>query len=155
MPTHLEIVARLKQESALSSLGSASTAELGEYAAALCTPNAFGEFGDRQFPQICETVHIHLLRAHITDLQKHVANLHGHITNLNTSNTKIQKLVVVLTVASLFGAGGQIWFAYKADKKSEQTSPPVAVQPQTPNPQSSAPIPVANPSSGQTTKKQP
>lgn len=148
MPTQLELISLLKRTDVTGALGAASTAELEAYASALCHPGAYGEFGDRQFPQICETVRVHLLRAHIQALQ-------SHITKLDEKSTKLSWLVVVLTVASLFGAGGQIWFAYKADKKSEQTSPSVAASPQTTPSQQTAPSPAATQVSGQPIKKLP
>ena len=80
MPTHLETVSQLKSLAMSGALSESTTTELETYAAALCHPNAFGEFGAIQFPQICETVRVHLLRAHIESLQEHVVGLHGHIT---------------------------------------------------------------------------
>ena len=133
MGTTADTLRQLQQEALSGGLGNASAETLDAYAAVLCHSQAFSHFGAHEFPQICETVRIHLLRAHIARLQ-------AHITALDAKNTKLSWLVVVLTVASLFGAGGQIWFAYKADKKSEQTSLSVATQPQKPAPQSSSPI---------------
>ena len=126
-----------------------------EFSAALCRSKAFTHFGSNQYPQICETIRTHLLRAHIETLQSHVTELHDHITNLNDSNTKLQKLVVVLTVASLIGTGAQVWFAAKADKTPEEKSPATASQPQNPTAQSATPIQAAAPSSDQAKKKIP
>jgi len=130
-------------------------ARLEHFAAIICRPQASSHFGASQFPQICETVRTHLLRAHIETLQGHVTELHDHITNLNESNTKLQKLVVVLTVASLIGTGAQVWFAAKADKTPEGKSPATASQPQTPTAQSAPPTQAVVPSSGPATKKAP
>jgi hypothetical protein len=128
---------------------------LEEFSVFLCKSQAFSHFGASEFPQICETVRTHLLRAHIETLQGHVTELHDHITTLNDSNTKLQKLVVVLTVASLIGTGAQVWFAAKADKTPEEKSPATASQLQPPTGQSVAPIQAAAPSSGQARKKAP
>lgn len=107
MPTLLETVARLKDESVSGALAKASKADLEAYAAALCHPNACAEMGDRLFPQICETVRVHLLRAHIESLQEHVVDLHDHITNLNRKNTKTQAWVIALAIAALISTGIQ------------------------------------------------
>ena len=115
----------LRQHANRDGFASASTAELEKYATALCHSQAFTHFGEREYPQLCETVRVHLLRAHI-------AALHNHITALDAKNTTLSWLVIALTVASLFGAGSQIWFAYKADKRAEQTTPPVVTPQQTP-----------------------
>lgn len=132
-------------------ISESSTSDLNKFAAALCHSQAYSAFGDHEFHQICETVRTHLLRAHIETLQGHVTELHDHITNLNGSNTKLQKLVVVLTVASLIGTGAQVWFAAKADKTPEEKSPATASQLQTPTVQSATPIQAAAPSSYQAT----
>lgn len=155
MPTHLETVARLKQESVRDALGHASKADLEAYAAALCNPNAFGEFGDRQFPQICETVRIHLLRAHVESLQDHVVELHNHITKLNTSNSNVQKWVIALAVASLIGTAVQVIAAIRSELRAE---PPTLLSSP---PQQQSTLPAATPSqalplsSGQSRKKTP
>jgi hypothetical protein len=54
---------------------SATTTQLEHFAVALCHPHAFSFFGNNQFPQICETVRLHLLRAHIDTLQSHITKL--------------------------------------------------------------------------------
>lgn len=106
-----EILSQLKRETFSGNLANASTEKLNEYAASLCHPQAFSVFGAHEFPQICETVRIHLLRAHIEVLQ-------NHITSLDGKNTKLSWLVVVLTIASLIGTASQIWYADKADKRA-------------------------------------
>ena len=134
---------QLKQDAFSGALGKASAATLGEYAAALCHSQAFSVFGAHEFPQISETVRIHLLRAHIEALQ-------AHITELDAKNTSLSRLVVALTVAALLVGIPQIWFAYKADKRSEQETKTVAApQPAPPTPsasQSHAARPTASPS---------
>ena len=50
-------------------------------------------FKGLQFPQICETVRIHLLRAHIARLQT-------HITALDAKNTKLTIWVIALATAA-------------------------------------------------------
>jgi hypothetical protein len=98
---------QLKQDAFSGALGKASAATLGEYAAALCHSQAFSLFGVHEFPQISETVRIHLLRAHIESLQSHVVELHDHITTLNKSNAKIQHWVIALSVAAVIGTAVQ------------------------------------------------
>lgn len=58
--------------------------------------------------------------------------LQRHIDRLNKQNSKTQWLVVALTVASLIGTGSQVWYADKADKKSEEKAPSIATQQQMP-----------------------
>lgn len=123
MATIEEILMQLQKEAFSGALAKASTETLEEYAAALCHSQAFTAFGDRQFPQICETVRVHLLRAHIGVLQK-------HITALDAKNTMLSWLVVALTVASLIGSASQIWYAYKADKRVETETKSIAAQQQ-------------------------
>ena len=94
MGTTEDILTQLKRDAFSGDLSKASKADLERYAGALCHSQAFSVFGERQFQQVCESVRIHLLRAHIDSLQR-------HITDLNAKNTKIQKWVIVLAVAAL------------------------------------------------------
>ena len=119
MGTTEETLSLLRREAFSGSLSNASTEKLNEYAAALCHSQAFSMFGAHEFPQVCETVRIHLLRAHIEVLQK-------HITTLDEKNTRLSWLVIVLTVASLIGTASQIWYADKADKRAIEDSKPIA-----------------------------
>lgn len=122
---------QLKKDAFTGDLGTASARTLGEYAAALCHSQAFSVFGSSEFPQIAETVRIHLLRAHIEALQ-------AHITDLDAKNSSLSRLVVALTVAALIVGIPQIWFAYKADKRSElETRTVAAPQPTPPTPSAS------------------
>jgi hypothetical protein len=77
-------------------------AQLERFAVILCHKHAFTFFGNNQFPQICETVRLHLLRAHMDALQ-------AHITDLNRKNTMLQVLVIFLAAASLLSSGVQIY----------------------------------------------
>ena len=52
-------------------------------------------------------------------LKRHLDKLQAHIGLLNSQNTRTQYLVIALTVASLIGSGVQVWYAYRADVKSE------------------------------------
>lgn len=76
-------------------------AQLERFAVVLCHKHAFAFFGNNQFPQICETVRLHLLRAHMEALQ-------AHITDLNNKNTIVQVLVILLAAASLLSSSIQI-----------------------------------------------
>jgi hypothetical protein len=143
------VLDHLRQQANRDGLASASTNELEKYATALCHSQAFSFFGEREYPQLCETVRVHLLRAHIGNLQEHVVELHDHITNLNTSNTKIQQWVIALAVAALISTTVQTIvtvMAYVNTPTTETKSPAITVQPQKPAPQSSAPLPAAPPS---------
>src|SRR3989344_5977469 len=94
MGTTEDILTQLKRDAFSGDLSKASKADLERYAGALCHSQAFSVFGERQFQHVCESVRIHLLRAHIDSLQR-------HITDLDAKNTKIQKWVIVLAVAAL------------------------------------------------------
>lgn len=127
---------------------------LEEFSVILCRSQAFAHFGASQFPQICETVRTHLVRAHIETLQNHVAELHNHITKLNESNTKLSRFVVALTIAALVAASVQtivtiLPYAGIFPKQSTASTQ------QAPASQSAAPIQPAAPSSGQAKKKTP
>lgn len=76
--------------------------QLERFAVVLCHKNAFAFFGNNQFPQICETIRLHLLRAHVDALQ-------AHITSLNRKNTTLQILVILLATASLLSSALQIY----------------------------------------------
>lgn len=92
---------------------------LEEFSVILCRAQAFSHFGASQFPQICETVRTHLVRAHIETLQSHVTELHDHITKLNASNAKIQKWVIALAVAALIAAVVQTTVAIRTEQREE------------------------------------
>jgi hypothetical protein len=136
----------LRQQANRDGLASASTAELERYATALCFSQAFSHFGAQEYPQLCETVRVHLLRAHIGNLQSHVVELHNHITDLNKKNALTQKLVIVLTVVSVIGSAIQIWYADKADKRIQDQALAVAAQPQPAQLPTSTPTPAKPPS---------
>jgi len=100
MGTTEDTLKQLKREAFAGGLGKASAETLDGYAAALCHPQAFTVFGAHEFPQISETVRIHLLRAHIARLQT-------HITDLDTKNTRLTKWVIALAVAALISTLAQ------------------------------------------------
>lgn len=85
--------------------GSISTlpkAELEQFTVVLCHKNAFAFFGNNQFPQICETVRLHLLRAHMDTLQKHITDLNseGKGSGLDTTVLDMQDLRIAVTFPS-------------------------------------------------------
>lgn len=84
------------------SVSTLSKAELERFAVILCHQHAFAFFGNNQFPQICETVRLHLLRAHMDALQ-------AHITDLNKKNTTLQILIIVLAAVAVLSSGVQIY----------------------------------------------
>jgi hypothetical protein len=158
MPSPLETITELRTAATSGTLGQASTSKLETYAAALCHPNAFGEFGSIQFPQICETVRVHLLRAHIESLQSHVVELHNHITALNKSNATIQWWVIALAVAALIAAAAQTTVAilpYAGISPSALTPAPTPIQSPPKESSKAAPTQAAPQSSGQATKNAP
>jgi hypothetical protein len=81
--------------------------------------------------------------------------LQRHIDGLNKQNTKTQRLVIALTIASLIGTAAQVWYAAKADKTPEEKAPPIAAPQQAPAQQSAAPSPESHQASGQPKKKAP
>lgn len=68
--------------------------------------------------------------------------LQHHIDNLNKQNSRTQKLVVALTVASLIGTAVQVWYANKADKIPEVKTQTIAVSQQQPETKLASPSPV-------------
>jgi len=95
MATTVENLDRLKTVALSGALAKASTGDLEQYAAALCHAQAFSHFGTHEFPQICETVRLHLLRAHIETIERRAS--------------RYQWLVVALAVASLISSIVQIY----------------------------------------------
>lgn len=77
--------------------------------------------------------------------------LQRHIAALDKKNARTTALVVVLTIASLFGTVSQTWYGYKADKKSEAESRSTAAKNQSQQQQSANLTPVTRPSSDQAT----
>ena len=65
--------------------------------------------------------------------------LQRHIAELDKKNANTQKLVVALTIAAVITGGIQIWYASKADKRSEAESLRPAQTQQPPITQSMAP----------------
>ena len=112
MGTTEETLAQLKREAFSGGLGKASAETLDRYAAALCHSQAFSLFGAHEYTQICETVRIHLLRAHIALLQT-------HITDLDTKNTRLTKWVIALAMAALISALVQTIVAIRAEVRAE------------------------------------
>jgi len=115
---------RLKKEAFAGGLAKASKAELEQYAAALCFSQAFSFFGAQQFPQICETVRIHLLRAHIESLQ-------AHITALDEKNTRLQHLVILLAAVAVISSGFQIYIQISPRSIPAALAPSAQVTPTT------------------------
>ena len=114
-----EILGDLKREAFSGGLINASAEKLNGYAAALCHPQAFSVFGAHEFPQVCEAVRIHLLRAHIEVLQNHVVRLHDHITKLNTKNAVTQYCVIALTVVAVIATAVQTTVAIRTEQRAE------------------------------------
>lgn len=81
--------------------------------------------------------------------------LQRHIEGLNKQNSKTQKLVIALTVASLIGTFAQIWYAANADKTPEIKTPPIATSQPPQNTKSAIPSRLVPASSGQAIKKMP
>lgn len=114
---------RVIQESVNSgAMSSASTAQLERFAVVLCHPHAFSFFGNNQFPQICETVRLHLLRTHIDTLQ-------SHITELNAKNSTIQKWVIALATAALISTVIQTAVAIRVELRAASQSGSVPATP--------------------------
>ena len=143
--TTLETLEHLKREAFSGSLAKASRSELEEYSAALCHSQAFAAFGSHEFPQVCETVRIHLLRAHIESLQSHVVRLHDHITKLNTKNAITQYCVIALTVAAVIAASIQTTVAIRAERRAEAQDMQSAKALPAQQPPASAPTPATPP----------
>jgi hypothetical protein len=142
-----ETLSKLKKESLSGALAKAPLSELEEYSSALCHSQAFSYFGASEFPQICETVRIHLLRAHIETLQAQVVAMQSHITKLNSSNTKLTKWVIALAVAALLSSLAQV-----VSPHLFPVQPIVIVQPASAGQSESPNLPV-NPSPDQTNEK--
>jgi hypothetical protein len=117
-------------------------ARLEHFAVVLCHKNAFGFFGNNQFPQICETVRLHLLRAHMDALQK-------HITDLNKKNTVLQILVIALAAAALMTSAAQIYLQLSPRATPNASGLPAQAAPV------AGPTQAPSQSSGQTTTPKP
>jgi hypothetical protein len=115
---------------------------------------------ERQIDAFAETVRINITRVMIETLQ-------GHITDLNKKNGRTQNLVVALTVASIIGTAGQVWYGYKADSRSEAeaeatgarqqsqkstASTPIQAQPQTSSPATAIQAAASSASAGSSRK---
>ncbi|MCU6435702.1 hypothetical protein LPB67_18140 [Undibacterium sp. Jales W-56] len=151
----ISVLDHLRQQANRDGLASSSSAELENYAAALCHSQAFAHFGAHEYPQLCETVRTHLLRSHIGNLQSHVVELHCHITDLNESNAKIQRWVIALAVAALITAFVQTATAIRAELRAEPLTHSSTPPQQKSVPPLEAPTLAAPPSFGQAKKKAP
>ncbi len=78
---------------------------------------------ERQIDAFAETVRLNITRVMIETLQ-------NHITELNKKNNQTQNLIIVLTIASIIGTAGQLWYADKADKRSEAEAATTAARQQ-------------------------
>ncbi len=87
---------------------------------------------ERQIDAFAETVRLNITRVMIEALQ-------GHITDLNNKNNQTQNLVIALTVASIIGTAGQVWYADKADKRAEAEAATTEARQQALAPQLAAP----------------
>lgn len=81
--------------------------------------------------------------------------LQRHIDSLNKQNTKTQRLVIALTIASLIGTAAQVWYAARADRTPEEKATPLAAPQQAPTQQSATSSPASHQASGQPKKKAP
>ena len=122
-------------------LGDASLRDLDLYSAALGHSMASTVFTRQEhFPQVCEAVRTNLIRS--------------HITALNEKNAFTQRLVIVLTVASIIGSAIQIWYAAKADERETAQASIVAAQPRPTQLPASAPTPAKPPSNHPTSSRE-
>lgn len=142
MGTTEDTLNQLKREAFGGALGQASPEKLEGYAAALCHSQAFAVFGTHEFPQVCETVRIHLLRAHIARLQE-------HITALDTKNTTLTRWVIALAAAALISALVQTGVAIRAELRAGSQPIASSAQPAA-APVPAAPQPQATPASPST-----
>jgi len=139
MGTTEDTLSQLKREAFSGGLGKASAETLDGYAAALCHPQAFTVFSVHEFPQVSETVRIHLLRAHIARLQT-------HITALDAKNTKLTMWVIVLAVAALISTVTQTVVAIRAEVRAGSQSQSTASAPQMPTTPAQSANPAQTPS---------
>lgn len=134
-----ETLKQLKREALSGGLANVSAETLDGYAAALCHSQAFSHFGAHEFPQICETVRIHLLRAHIARLQT-------HITALDAKNTKLTILVIALAAAALISTAIQTIVVIRAEVRAGSQSQSTASAPQMPTTPAQSANPAQTPS---------
>lgn len=149
--TTSEILHELNIAAKSGAISKSSTDELNKFSSSLCHSQAYTEFGEREFPQVCETVRLHLLRSHVETLQNHVAGLHDHITNLNKQNSKTQYCVIALTVVAIIFGAIQTGLSFLAEKRAERQYMQIETKPQMPAIKPESPIPLKHPSSYQAT----
>ena len=155
MLTSEEHTTQLKRVRDAVQSGSIETADrktLVEYNTWLCEPGATDAFNNSAvYEQSCELVRLHLLLDFMRKAEKR--------------SSCVQYVVIALTVASIIGTVGQVWYGYKADRRAEaeqesssqqhkalqsQMSAPSQTLPQSTRPISS---PVGLPASGASVAK--
>jgi hypothetical protein len=75
----------------------ASKEDLEKYIPLLCSQEAYNGLGDKEHPQICETVRLLLFKK--------------YIENLNRRNTFIQYIIIFLVILTIIVGGIQIYIA--------------------------------------------
>ncbi|MFZ5774007.1 MAG: hypothetical protein ACOY3Z_00785 [Thermodesulfobacteriota bacterium] len=112
-----EVLHELDVAAKTGKISEVSTSDLNKFASALCHSQAYSAFGEHEFHQICETVRLHLLRAHVEALQ-------NHITGLNKKNSMTQYCVVALTVFSIIFGAIQVYYARESDIRAREQLKP-------------------------------
>jgi hypothetical protein len=125
---HTTQLQRVRQAIQSGSIETADRKTLIEYSTWLCEPGATDAFNNAAvYEQSCELVRLHLLCDFMKGVEKR--------------SSRVQAIVIVLTLVAIIGTGFQTWYGYKADKRSEEESAAIAEKHKPQQSQTSAPIP--------------
>jgi hypothetical protein len=117
---------RVREAIRSRSLETADRKTLVEFSTYLCEPGASDALKDSAvYEQSCELVRLHLLLDYMRKAEKR--------------SSCVQYVVIALTVASIIGTVGQVWYGYKADKRAEAEQESSLQQHKAPQSQMSAP----------------
>jgi len=118
---------QLSQIVAYNKIGDLSKEDLEKYANALCFSFASDKFGKHQFPQVCETIRLLLIKKYTEDVDKQnqemqASNLTLQKQNidLQRQNVRLQLFVLVLMVVTILTAAIQIYVTLRPNSQLQQ-----------------------------------
>jgi hypothetical protein len=111
---------QLSQIVAYNKIGELSREDLEKYANALCFSFASDKFGKHQFPQVCETIRLLLIKKYTESVNEQNAEMQISNLNLQKQNIRLQRFVVTLMVVTILTAVIQIFVTLRPNSQLQQ-----------------------------------
>ena len=138
-------------------IAGASKEQIEKYTVLLSKHGAFDKFTDpRQFPQVCETIRMLLLKKYTEEINKQTADMQNMSLKLQRKGNRLQVIVAILAGVTITMAGLQIYVTLRPSPQlQEQTQLQQELKEPLTDIQKSFPNPLKSPSPEQAKPYQP